>query len=354
MKKLLISSLLLGSTQFTFASVTSPSIFKEMQSTNPGVVSGRKQRAFSFLAKKDEIKISQDLSSGPLGANSEFEAEVSLTNYSAFYGGQGGGLTLELFSETGSGGRKNTLTESGQATGFTTESTLSLMTASLGLWDGFGISMTKAGAQDKQEYNLTVNGSSSSQKIEADYDLTALTAGIAFNLGVDIGLFYTKADLKSKTEGTGQPDQEFDDSRIGIGIGISSPNLRAEVGLVQNTEESETENGDVLPKMYEFTVEGKLGKLKLGYTGRYFVNGFYLHRGILYNNLAYQTNTEDRLDNTFNFSYGSDSKGHSFSGSVSIGSVESEESQPLIDSDETKYTTTTDSQSISLSYAYIF
>jgi len=63
-------------------------------------------------------------------------------------------------------------------------------------------------------------------------------------------------------------------------------------------------------------------------------------------------NKENRLENTFNFSLGSE-KGSSFSAGVTIATVESTESPPTLLSGE-KYKTTTDILGFQLSYAYAF
>ena len=353
MKLKVLSLLVLSSVgQFSEASVTSASLFKEMQSTNPAVISGRTARALSFLAKKDSIEISQDLSTGPLGAGSKFDAEVELTNYSGFYGGKGGGPTLEIFAETGSGGRTNKIKEGSTVSENMTESTLTNLSVGMGLFEGFGLGLTKIAAEDKQQYNFTVNSQPVNVNTTFEYDLTALTAGISFNLGLDFGLFYRKGSLESKSATQADTKQGID--RVGAGVGLVSKVFRAEVGYVKDLNSIDSSIGKLSPTMMEFTVEGALGKLKLGYTGRYYQDGFFLLRGVLYNNLAFQTNNEDRLENTFNFAYGNDSKGHSISGAVSIGTVDSQEAQPFIANDTTKYKTTTKTQSFSLSYAYIF
>jgi len=60
------------------------------------------------------------------------------------------------------------------------------------------------------------------------------------------------------------------------------------------------------PSMAEFTVEAVFGKLSVGYTGRYLMEGFFMYQNVLYNSLAYQGNSENRLENSlflyiFNF-----------------------------------------------------
>ncbi|EQC43672.1 hypothetical protein [Bacteriovorax sp. Seq25_V] len=344
----------------THASLTSASMFKEMISTNPGVISGRTSRALSFLAKKDDIKITQkDLSAGAAGAGSSYEATVEITNFSGFYGGAGGGPTLEIFGETGSGGRTNDIkapNNTAIAQKNKSESSLTLINVGLGIWKGFGVSVVKATAEDKNSYELDVAGSKQAFNIKQENELTALTAGFAFNLGLDFGLFYTKSSLKTKggaetAEGGGTTPS---DDRIGGGVGFSTKLLRAEVGYIKYMKAMQRETGKVTPSMVEGTVETIFGKLKLGYTGRYIQNGFFMHRGILYNLLAFQGNSEARLENTFNFAYGNDTKGHSFSGSFSIGTVKSKQTNGYISSDENKYDTETKTQSMSLSYAYIF
>ena len=343
-----------------FGSITSASIFKESMSTNPGVISNRPAATFSILGKKDHIEIEQaDLSAGVLGPGSKFESSIDVTNYSAFYGGKGGGMTTEVLFETGAGGKTDKLTQSASdVIEYTTESKLTNLSVGVGLFPGFGISLIHISAEDKQQYSATINSTPVNVDSTTDISLTGFTAGLAFNAGVDIGLFYQKATFKIDTDLSFADSSDGDDQnadRAGFGIGISSKTFRAEAGYVTNLEEQKQgDDKKVTPAMAEFTIETVLGKLSLGYTGRYLMNGFFMYNNVLYNSLAYQGNIENRLENSFNFSYGSDSSGHSFSGSYSAGSVESEQAQQLIGSDTATYTTTTTSQSISLSYAYIF
>ncbi len=343
----------------SYASMTSASIFKEMQSTNPGVISGRTAATFSALVKKDQITIEQsDLSAGPLGAGSSFESSIDIINYSAFYGGKGGGLTTEIFAETGSGGKNDKIIEPGNTVEYTTDSSLTNMSIGLGLFKGLGISLLKVDAEDSQNVTGTLGGSAININTTSETSVTGFTVGTAFNLGLDYGFFYQKADYETKTNAvyaSGSGDGEISGDRVGLGVGHSNKVFRTEVGYVRNVKAMNAgDSGELTPSMIEFTAEAKLGKLKLGYTGRYMMDGFFLYRNILFNVLAYQGTNEARLDNTFNFSYGSDSKGHSFSGSVSIGTTESEQTQNLISSDNTKYKTVTSSKSFSLSYSYIF
>lgn len=357
-KHLILASVLLSSHQ-AFSSITSASIFKESKSTNPGVISQRPAATLSMLGKKDTIKIEQaDLSAGVLGSGSKFESSIDIINYSLFYGGKGGGITSEVLFETGAGGKTDKLTQTAtDIVEYETESKLSILDLGFGIFEGFGISVIRIGAEDKQSYSAVINSQAVNVDSTTEIALTAITIGATFNLGLDFGLFYQKADVELDTDlefADSSGDDTQNNDRFGLGVGIASKSFRAEVGYIQNVEAQDQGDTKNTPSMVEFTVEAVFGKLNLGYTGRYLMEGFYMYQNVLYNSLAYQGNSENRLENSFNFSYGSDSSGHSFSGSYSAGSVESEQGQQIIDSSTTKYTTVTTSQSMSLSYSYIF
>jgi hypothetical protein len=305
-----------------------------------------------MVGKKDTIKIEQDdLSAGLLGSGSKFASSIDIINYRLFYGGKGGGITSEVLFETGAGGKTDTLTQTAtDIVEYETESKLTNLNVGFGVFEGFGVSVIRIGAEDKQAYSATINGQSVNVDTTTEISLTAITIGAAFNLGLDFGFFYQKTELDIDNA----PDSDQSNDRFGFGVGLASKNLRAEVGYVRNTEEQDNGDEKTTPSMAEFTIEAIFGKLSLGYTGRYLMEGFFMYNNVLYNSLAYQGNSENRLENSFNFSYGSDSSGHSFSGSYSAGSVESEQGQQIIFGDTAKYTTVTTSQSMSLSYSYNF
>lgn len=336
----------------SFANLTSSSLFREMKSTNPGTISSRTAATFSLKGQKDIIDIEQDVSASYLGAGAKYTGEIDINNFRAFYGGKGKGLTSEILFEQGTGTRTDKFTSTSEETSFSTDSTVTNINAAFGLWEGFGIGIIKTSVTDKQSYNVTINGSNITSNMELEYDLSALSAGVVYNLGLDFGFFYQLAKLETTGEpGGGSNDNE---DRVGFGVGFSTKKLRAEAGYVRNVKAKNYGQGDITPAMAEFTGEVSLGKIRLGYTGRYFMDGFFLFSGIIYDVLAYRGNSENRLENSFNFSLGDDSKGHSFSASLSISTVKSQQKQNFFDNDNNEYSTETKSKSASISYSYVF
>lgn len=338
-----------------FANMTSPSLFKDMMSSNPGTISGRTAATFSASARKDKIIIDQDLTGSSLGTGAVYEGVVNINNFRAFYGGKGGGLTSEILFEQGSGGRTDTFKGSSQEDTHDSETTVTNLNTSFGLWDGFGINITNVSVKDQSKFNTTINGQNLSADTEVDYSLLSYGLGFTVNFGLDFGAFYQKGDLKADINNGSQTmssEQTLD--RYGLGIGYNSKSFRTEVGYMRNVKSTDNGDGDVYPSMAEFTTEVSFGKLRLGYTGRYFMDGFFLFSGVIYDVLAYSSVSENRLENSINFALGDDSKGHSFSGSLSVSTVENEQAQRYLDGDENKYKTTTKSQMVSVSYSYVF
>jgi hypothetical protein len=353
MKKFILPFVLLLATE-TQANITSASLFREMMSTNPATISLRSAASFSLKGQKDKIEIDQDLTGSSLGGGSKYTGEVDINNLRVFYGGKGNGLTSELLFEQGSGGRTDKLTSSTENTSYKTDATVTNINASFGLGKGFGIGITKAKVEDKTAYNITINGTNYSDNTTIDYDLTSFNIGFTYNLGLDFGFFFKKATLDSESNTATQAGSDNNEDRFGLGVGFSSKKFRAEVGFIRNLKEKNYGNGGVYPAMAEFTSEISLGKIRLGYTGRYFMDGFFVFNGIIYDVLAYRGNNENRLENTFNFALGDDSKGHSFSGSLSISTVKSMQTQPILANDTNRYNTETTSKSASITYSYVF
>lgn len=353
MKKIILPIALLFTIE-TYANITSASLFREMMSTNPATISLRSAASFSLKGQKDIIDIEQDLTGSSLGAGSKYTGEVDINNLRIFYGGKGNGITSELLFEQGTGGRTDKLTSATENTSYKTDATVTNINASFGLGKGFGIGITKALVEDKTSYNLTINGMNYTNNATIEYDLTAFSLGFTYNLGLDFGFFYKKATLDSKSNVQTQGGSDSNEDRYGLGVGFSSKKFRAEVGYIRNLKEKDYGNGGVVPSMAEFTGEISLGKIRLGYTGRYFMDGFFVFNGIIYDVLAYRGNNENRLENTFNFALGDDSKGHSFSGSLSISTVKSMQTQPILADDTNRYNAKTTSKSASITYSYVF
>ena len=90
----------------TSAQIAAASLFKEMRSQNPAVISQRPAATFSALLKKDMVEKEQTTESGAVVGTSDIDINSAMF----FYGGKGGGLTSEVFGELSSGTKDDKVT----------------------------------------------------------------------------------------------------------------------------------------------------------------------------------------------------------------------------------------------------
>ncbi len=329
----------------TYAQVASGSLFRSMRSENPAVISERPAAAFGASYKIDKVEKTQ----ATTGQITKSESEIDISTASFFYGGKGGGaFTTEISGELGSGEKTDKVTTSGTEETLKTEADLTLLNFAAGFMKNFGVGVIKISNENKQ---TSTTGNSTNE-----FDLMIYTVGFKMNLGLDFGLFYQHAPLETGNS------QEIDMSRVGFGVGASSKNFHLEIAYVKNLEDEKEELGGGSgagqnvathsPAKIMGTFEFKIGRLSLGVTSNYYMEGFFDFNNLIYYTMVMSSNKANRLENTFNFSLGSD-KGSSFSAGVTNATVESTESPPTLLSGE-KYKTTTDILGFQLSYAYAF
>ena len=343
--KFISTLLFIAFSSSSFAQVSSGSLFRSMRSENPAVISERPAATFAASYKIDKVEKKQT----PTGAVTKSESEIDISTASFFYGGKGGGFfTTEISGELGSGEKTDKVTTSGTEETQKTEADLTMFNLAAGFMKNFGVGVIKISNENKQ---TSTSGNSTNE-----FDLMIYTVGLKFKLGLDFGLFYQHAPLE--TAGS----QEIDMSRVGFGIGTSTKNFHLEIAYVMNLEDEREELGGGSgagqnvaihsPSKIMGTFEFKLGRLSLGITSNYYMEGFFDFNNLMYYTMVMANNKANRLENTFNFSLGGD-KGSSFSAGVTIATVESTESPPTLLSGE-KYKTTTDILGLQLSYAYAF
>ncbi|WP_127716673.1 hypothetical protein [Halobacteriovorax sp. HLS] len=342
----LILPVLVFSANQSLANISSASMFKEMRALNPAVISQRPAGTFAAMIKKDLVDKEQVV---PNGSST---SEIDITNLSLFYGGKGGkGITTELSAEIGTGTKDDNVNQSGAVQQVSTTSDLMLAQAAVGFLNNFGLSFLRV-SNDITQTNTDTNST-----------LTSITGGIKFTAGLDFGLFYQSSSFTQEGTSLGLPvNNKFDMPRYGIGIGYSNKVFHIEVGYVKDVNQIKEELGGgsgagenvatYNPAKIVGTIEFKFKKLTLGVTSSYYIDGYFDFTNLIFNTMVLSSNKESRLENIFNFSFGGD-KGHSFSGSASMSTVESTESPPTLLSG-TKYKTTTKILGAVLSYSYAF
>lgn len=336
---------------YSFAQMTGASIFPEMRTSNPAVLSSRPAAVLSFFGKKDNVVKNQDLSQTSFGAGTESSTKVDVQTLSIFYGGKGGGITSEIILDMGTGKKTNEFvrTTGTEEVEDNVEQTLFRYGISLG--DNFGITIQNINFDYDSNYNFS---GTPAFKVESNTNATFYKAGFKFNLGVDLGLYYEggSGEQAQSVDGT-KSESNIDFSRVGVGVGSNAKNFRVELAFEKDLEEEKFDNKVYNPTKISFSIEMKFANFAIGYTGAQLNEGFTDFDQLLYNNMVYASSQEEsRLVNTFNFSFGS-TKGHYFSGSVGFSQITVDEGNDLFN-DGNKYETEITAMGVSVKYGYAF
>lgn len=368
--KFVFAIFLVFSSSKSFSQMTHSSIFPDMKSLNPAVISVRPAATLGINIKNDKSEKSQDLGK-KYGAGSSSTETGVITSNNFSYGGKGGGITLEALADISKGELDFEFDLKNQTQGessFSGDAESQFFGIGLGVSEHFGVSFAHSNIKVKSSFSATIDtgGGSGSEEVntndETSISVSRVKVGLRGNLGLDYGLYYeaqvkeTEQDVPSGSFPEGEaPDAKTTEntSTVGVGIGHKTTTFHAEVFFEKRLEDIEGQGDTVYsPARYGGTIEGKLFGLTLGYTGMYFVDGFSDLERTLYDSLILSNSLyEARLENTINFSFGGE-KGHSFGGSFFQTTIENEETTK-VDS-ETKFPTTTTVQGITLNYKYSF
>jgi hypothetical protein len=352
MKLLLFITTLIFSSA-SFAQIASASLFREMRSQNPAVITQRPAATFSMAVKKDMVEKEQDVSGDALYTNSA--SDIDITTGSFFYGGKGGGLTSEISGELSTGSKDDNVQTTGSSATSSQEADMTVLSANFGVLDFLGLGVMRV-AEERTQTTNTGNGN-------YETTVTSFNVGFQFNLGLDFGFFYQPTTLKSEGSFAGSAtNQDIDMSRVGFGVGTRGKAFHIEVGYVKDLDDMTEDQGGgsgpganvatYSPAKIFSAIEFKVGGIMLGVTSNYYMDGFFDFNNIMYYTMVLAANKENRLENTFNFSLGGD-KGHSFSGSVTYSTVESQELPPTLAAGQ-KYKTTSTIMGATVSYTYNF
>lgn len=354
--------LLLGFVHVTTSAQTAQSsLFANVKSVNPAVISRRPGEVISILGKADKITKKQSLSADVGDAvTGDNDTKIDVASLSLFRGGKGGGrLTTEMEAAYIQGKKTDKLASISETTSIETDANNTLFYFGAGIGKNFGLSITHVNYSNSSQYDATFAGSPISMNSKTEVTADDIKAGVSAPLGsLSIGAFFLHsiADVESIVEGQVMPNAGKDKQNIGgIALATGSKSFHLEIGYERNLEEEENPfTGDTLhPSRLTGTIEAQIGKVLLGYTGRYYTDGFFEIDRVIYDQFVYENSyTEPRLDNVFNFSYGRD-KGNVFSASIFYSQLKAKETNSFFP-DGSKVMTTTTEMGASLKYAYHF
>lgn len=346
------------------AQLTSASYFPQMKALNPAAITGRPIGIFSAGALLDDVSKSQNIATTSTGASafgegSTAETKVELMRYQVFYGGKSsGGFTTEFTANKATGDKTFTLSQTGSTQSGVDTVDSTFLNFGIGLGKIFGVSVGLVKDEFTSKFNSTFGGQTFSSNYTSSITAPIIRAGVIIPMGVNLSLYYEHAAAEIATSGEGSSTSVTTNfGRVGIGIGLNGSRFHFEAAIEQDISyeapagESIPGQEELTPQRANVTLEMRLGGLVLGYTGRYYIDGFADLENLAYNNFIYAGSfDEPRLENFINFALGV-SKGHSFSGSVYYSKGESVEGlSGLIDGN--KYATSIEAQGASVQYGF--
>lgn len=342
------------------AQMVSASFFPDMKSINPATLNQRSHGQVSFLKGKDSI---DKLQVGDSAYNEKTTWEIEVDTNSFFYGGKAGKgkswFNPEIQYLKNSGFRKSQYTaNSVEPTTTQNDIDFTHMEVGLGIGKYFGISYAR------QEYNLnysfkfTIGSNNFEERKNQDIEGSIIRVGGALPLKfLKIAAFYEQASLSEEVDefvlmtGINRYSASRKASMIGAGIGFESKKFHMEAGY-EMILSSDDLNGS--PTRLSGTIEYKIWKIALGYTGRIYQDGFQSNETLVYNEMVYpeQVN-ESRLENVFNFAYGA-SGGILIGGSFSTSKVTAKEKNPYYNASVPPQDTEVESTAYTLKIGYVW
>lgn len=337
------------------AQIASASLFGNMKNINPAVISKRQAGQYTFIAEMISAEKTQTLDSGTKG-----EAEITSQDFNFFRGGKGGGFTTELFIKSAAGEMERV----DKATDGSTEtadadvgSTLIKYAMSFG---NLGVGLTYS------KFTNTTTGTLTQLNTDQTNTAMGLSVGMAIDIGLDLaiyGEFFNVSTDYNFAVGDGAGGATADQGtaggsaiQIGAGLGFSGKSSHFEVALEKplGPVSVKTDDGqlkEVQAMRLSGTAEFRLGGIRLGYTGRAYINGYFDQEKQLYNSLIFLASEDVRLEHNVNLSLGGD-KGLSISGGFSMSEIENKE--PITLTEPISYPTTTKLMVISANVGYAF
>ena len=349
-----------------FAQMTLPSVFPDMKSVNPAVISLRKQGQIRLSGQHDQINKRQEVLEDD-GSRAFLEKnEIELTNSNFFMAGKGDGFTSELYVDFTKGERTTYLDQGGQETDYVTDTSSYYVGYAFATKSRYGLEMHYVGYQAEYDYNFTFGSENFQQSIDTTISAYGFRPGVIFGSPkFSLALFAehnfftakTKMDPPPQDGGDGNPDPKF--SVVGVAIGGGSPNGLFEIGLevdpISKREKDEyTGVTPVMPMKFSLLAEKRFSSFIIGYKFMGYKGNYMELDKIIQNQLVYSSQGSDmRMEHVINFAFGG-SRGFSFGASGSYSDTEIDEKSSLDPSGEDLYPTKVRSMSIGLRLGYVY
>ena len=347
-----------------YAQMTLPSVFPDMKSINPAVISLRKSGMIKIAGSQDKIEKKQILKTLNGGTfNADQKDEITIDNINIFKGGKGGGTTSEWMIDYTQGKLDTTFLTATETSQYEQNATSIYAKYAWGFASRWGLQLHYVSYQAKYKYDINVGGTPVSDEIDMNIMLPGVRLGkIMGSPALSLGLISEVSLFKNDTK-TDDPNAQVDDAGVkplivlGAALGSGGPNGLIELGLEieGRPPQKDLQTGETRPTPMKasFILERRFGKLILGYKGMYFLGGFMDFDRVIPIQLVYNNSgSEGRLENSFNFSLGSD-KGLSLGGSIFASNTKTKEKSSVFAGND-KHDTTTKLFGASVRLGYVY
>lgn len=337
------------------AQMSRASVFPEMRSLNPAVISSRSLGSYklsgSYTTIEKEQKVT-NLDGNPFIFNEK--GDITLSNVNFFRGGKGGGLTSELVIDHTTGERDSKVSDgSGSQSSYKTETSSSFLNMAFGLSSGLGLGFTYVDYESSYNFQGTFNSQALSESYSSEVNVIGVKPGIVFG-SKTAALGLTVEYQKFSTKGAGGAPSKL--IFFGAGLSFGSKDTLFEFAL-EVAPGADTGNmpgqEKMTPMKFSFLTEMKLSFITFGYKLNAYKDGFIELDKVIQAQLIYAgAGDETRLEHIVNFSFGGD-KGLNFGVSASYSSSAEPEKSSLYGSTNKHPTETTEmSGAVKIGYVY--
>jgi hypothetical protein len=352
----------------SFGQIAKCSIFPEMKSVNPAVITSRKVGQYTAVGNLTKVHKDMDLriaNGSPVDADLATDIELKNTNF--FRGGKGKGFTTEFSYDQTRGTKKDILNPlDPEPLVIESKANSSYFNLGMGIGPYFGLATTYVNYDYVIDFSQRFGSTQFNSRSITNFDITSIRPGLSFDLvGFHWGAYYDyikfSGSVESSFSATGTTTStnrftEFPDSKI-IGFGLAKSWDKAHIEASHELMPWEKPNlgGTKNPTASRTSglAEIRIRKLALGYKFNYYKNTFtdldkIINSQMLFGNLVGASRTE----NIINFAWGSD-KGIAVGGGFSYSRFESKEKPDFINTTD-KQNTKTKYTSYSLKLGYSF